>query len=65
MESPTLSVSSEKMGENITAIQTTKEEKNYRNLEKLPLSIRDRVEEILKKGEGQSEEIGTSFGNVP
>ncbi len=64
-ESPASSVSSGKMGENITGIQVTKEEMNYKKLEGLPLSIRARVEEILKKGEGQSEEIRTSFRNIP
>jgi hypothetical protein len=64
-ESPTVPVSSGKMGENITGIQVTKEEINYKKLEGLPLSIRARVEEILKKGEGQSEVIRTSFRNFP
>lgn len=64
-ESPILSVSSGKMEENIAGIQVTKEEMNYRKLDALPLSIRARVEEILKKGEGQSEEIRTSFRNIP
>ncbi len=64
-KSPTLMVSSRKMGENITGIQLTKEDINFKKLEGLPLSIRARVEEILKKGEGQSEEIETSFCNFP
>jgi len=64
-EPSTISVSSGKMGENITGIQVTKEEINFKKLEGLPLSIRARVEEILKKGEGQSEEIETSFRNIP
>ena len=64
-EPPTMSVSSGKMGENITGIQLTKEEINLKKLEGLPLSIRARVEEIVKKGEGQSEEIRTSFRNIP
>ena len=53
------------MGENITGIQVTKEKINYKKLEGLILSIRTRVEEILKKGEGQSEEIRTSIRNFP
>jgi hypothetical protein len=65
MESPTVSVSSGKMGESITGIQVTKEEINYQKLEGIPLSIRARVEEILKKGEGQGEEIRTAFRNIP
>lgn len=64
-ESLTLKVSSGKMGENITGIQVTKEEINYRKLEGIPLSIRARVEEVLKKGEGQSEEMRISFHNIP
>jgi hypothetical protein len=63
-EPPTMSVSSGKMGENIIGIQLTKEEINFKKLEGPPLSIRARVEEILKKGEGQSEEIRTSFRNI-
>jgi hypothetical protein len=58
-------VSSGKMGENIAGIQVTKEEINYQKLEGLPLSIRARVEEVLKKGEGQGEEIRTAFRNIP
>jgi hypothetical protein len=53
------------MGENITGIQVTKEEINFSKLEGLPFSIRARVEEILKKGEGRSDEIETSFHNIP
>ena len=64
-EPPTMSLSSGKLVENITGIQLTKEEINFKKLEGLPLSIRARVEEILKKGEGQSEELGTSFRNIP
>jgi len=64
-ESPTLSVSSGKMGENITGIRVIKAEKDYKKLKGIPLSIRARVEEILKKGEGRSEEIRTSFRNFP
>ena len=64
MEFPTLSVSSGKMNENITGIQATKEEINNKKLDGLPLSIRARVEEILKKGEGPSEEIRTSCTNI-
>ena len=64
-ESPTLMVSSGKMGENITGIQVTKEEISCQKLEGIPLSIRARVEEVLKKGEGQGEEIRTAFRNIP
>jgi hypothetical protein len=64
-ESPTSSVSSGKMGENFTGVQVTKGEKNYSKLGEDPLSIRARVEEILKQGEWQSEEIRTSFRNIP
>ncbi len=54
-----------KKGENITVIQVTKEAIGFKKPEGLPLSIRARVEEILKKGEGQREEIHTSFCNIP
>jgi hypothetical protein len=63
-EFPALSVSSGKMGENVAGIQATKEEINSKKLEGLPLSIKARVEKILKKEEGQSEEIETSFRNI-
>jgi hypothetical protein len=53
------------MGGNIIGIQVIGDERNYRNPGGLPLSIRARVEEILKKGEGQGEEIETSFRNIP
>jgi hypothetical protein len=43
------------MGENIAGIQVTKEAINYRKPDGPPLSIKARVEEVLKKGEGQSE----------
>lgn len=65
MESPTLTVSSGKMGGKITGIQVTKEEINYKKLVGLPLSIRARVEEILKEGEGQRDAIRTPFRNIP
>jgi hypothetical protein len=63
-ESPMSSVSSGKMREINIGIQVTKEEIDYRKLEGPPLSIRARVEEVLKKEEGQSEEIGASCRNI-
>jgi hypothetical protein len=62
---PAISVSSGKMRENSTGFQVIKGDINFKKLEGLPLSIIARVEEILKKGEGQSEEIETSFCNFP
>ncbi len=64
-EPPIISVSPRKKEEYYTGIQVTKKDINFKKLEGLPLSIRARVEEILKKGEGQSEEIETSFRNIP
>ena len=67
-ESPTLMVSSGKMGENITGIQVTKEEISCQKLEGIPLSIRARVEEILKKGGGvggvKGENLSNCHGNL-
>jgi hypothetical protein len=57
--------SSGKMGKNFAGVQVTKEEINYKKLEELPLPLRARVEAMLKKGEGQSEEIKTFFHNIP
>ena len=64
-ESPALLISLGKMGENLTGIQGTQEEINFKKLDELPPSLRAKVEEILKKGEGQSEEIRTSFPSFP
>ena len=36
---------------------------NYKKLEELPLSLRAKVEEILKKGEGPKEVIKNPFDN--
>jgi hypothetical protein len=57
--------SSGKMGMNFGGVQVTKKEINYKKLEDLPLSLRARVEEILKKGDGQNEEIKTSSYDLP
>ena len=43
----------------------TREEINYKKLEDLPLSLRTKVEEMLKKGEGRNEEMKTSVHNFP
>jgi len=64
-ESRPLLTPSGKMGENLAGIQGTKEEINYRKLEELPPSLRAKVEEILRKGEGQGWEMRTSFSNFP
>jgi hypothetical protein len=64
-ESRALLVSSGKMGENLFGIQGSKEEINFKKLEELPPSLRAKVEEILKKGEGQSEETEISFPSFP
>ena len=55
-ESRALWVPSGKLIENLIDIQGTKEEINYKKLEELPLSLRAKVEEVLKKGEGQGED---------
>ncbi len=57
--------SSRKMGKNFAGVQVTKEEINYKKLEELPLPLRARVEAMLKKGDGQSEEIKTFFQSFP
>jgi hypothetical protein len=57
--------SSGKTGKNFTGFQTTKEEINYKKLEELPLSLRLKVEEMLKKGDGQNVEIKTFSHNFP
>jgi hypothetical protein len=54
-----------KMGKNFSGVQVTKEEIDYKKLDALPLTLRAKVEEMLKKGEGQNEEIKTSFQNFP
>ena len=64
-ESSTLMASSGKMGKDFPGIQIAKEGINYKKLEELPLSLRARVEEILKKGDGQNEEIKTSSYDLP
>jgi hypothetical protein len=51
------------MGEDSTGIPVTKEKINYKKLEELPLSLRAKVEEILKKGEGPKEVIKNPFDN--
>ena len=57
--------SSEKMDKNLSGIQITKEEINYKKLEDLPESLRAKVEEMLKKGPSQNVEITNSFYNFP
>jgi len=54
---------SEKTGVSFPGIQVTKEEINYKKSEDLPESLRVKIEEILRKGEGQNVEIKTSFHN--
>jgi len=54
-----------RMGENLPGIPGAKEGINYKKLEELPPALRAKVEEILKKGEGQGEEMRTSFSNFP
>ena len=53
------------MGKNFAGIQITKEEINYKKLEELPLPLRAKVEQMLKKGDGQNEEIKIFFHNFP
>jgi hypothetical protein len=48
------------MEERNRRIQTTEQEMNHKNPGGLQLSIRDRVEEIIKNGKGRSEETGPS-----
>ena len=55
----------EKPVNNLSGIQVTKEEINYKKLEDLPESLRAKVEEMLKKGESQNVEIENSFYNFP
>ena len=62
-ESPGFLVPPGKMGEDSTGIPVTKEKINYKKLEELPLSLRAKVEEILKKGEGPKEVIKNPFDN--
>ena len=54
-----------KTGKDSAGNQGTKEKINYRKLEELPLSLRAKVEEILKKDEGPNEEIKNPFDNFP
>ena len=53
----------EKTGNPFPGIQVTQEEMKYKKLESLPLPLRAKVEEMLRKGEGQNVEINTSFHN--
>jgi len=64
-ESSEFMTSTGKMGKNFSGVQVTKEEIDYKKLDALPLTLRAKVEEMLKKGEGHSEEIKTSFQNFP
>jgi hypothetical protein len=57
--------SSEETGKNLSGIQVTREEINYKKLEDLPESLRAKVEEMLKKGDSQNVEIKNSFYNFP
>jgi hypothetical protein len=62
-ESPGFMAPSEKMGKDSAGIQGTKEKIDYKKLQELPLSLRAKVEEVLKKGEGPNEEIKNPFDN--
>jgi predicted nucleic acid-binding Zn-ribbon protein len=57
--------SSAEGGKNAAPKEAAKKEINYRKLEELPLSLRAKVEEMLKKGDGKKEEITTTFHNFP
>lgn len=50
--------SSEKTGDNFPEILPTKEEIKYKKLEDLPESLRAKVEDMLKKGERESQNVG-------
>jgi hypothetical protein len=50
---------------NDPAEEAGKKEIDYKKLEGLPLSLRVKVEEILKKGEGKKREIANPFQNFP
>lgn len=65
MDSWALLGPSEKMEETLAGIHGAKEEINYKKLEELPPALRAKVEEILRKGEGQGWEMRTSFSNFP
>ena len=54
---------SEKTGNRSAAVQVTPEEMKYKKLQDLPEPLRAKVEEMLRKGEGQNGEIKTSFHN--
>ncbi len=57
--------SSEKTGKNLSGIQVTREEINYKKLEQLPESLKAKVEELLKKGDSHDGEIKNPFFNFP
>ncbi len=57
--------SSETMDTNSSGIQVTKDEINFKKLEDLPISLRAKVEEMLKKGESPNVEVKTSHYNFP
>jgi hypothetical protein len=50
--------SSEKTGDNFPGISLTKEEMKYKKLEALPESLRAKVEDMLRKGERESQNVG-------
>jgi hypothetical protein len=54
-----------KMDKDSAGVQVTKEEIDYKKLEGLPLSVRAKVEAMLKKGEGRREEIKNPFESFP
>jgi hypothetical protein len=64
-EPPGVLVPSGKMGKDPAGIQVTKEKIDYKKLQELPLSLRAKVEEVLKKDEGPNEEIKNPFDNFP
>jgi hypothetical protein len=64
-ESSALVASSGKMGKDFPEIQVSKEGIDYKKLEGLPLSLRARVEEVLKNGDGKNGEIKTSTYGLP
>lgn len=57
--------STQKTGENFPTNQVTRKEINFKKLEELPESLRAKVVEMLKKGEGQNAAIKTLSYNFP
>ncbi len=57
-----------KTGDTLPAISGTKEEMNHKKLEDLPESLRAKVEDLLRKGEGERERESQSAeikGKIP